>query len=187
MKLNENTKVTLTIGQLKRLIKEGFYGWDPPETDYNNLANEIFKFASKLNNTQDSLFDLLDNTYDEATDSHTTLPDEDKETAMKYVDELLDGIPELIDDCENYNEHEDCEDYIDGLEEFLNTIKLLKEDIGRKITDEILNSFIDLTEDCPRGYDGREPDPNSYYDPEELASRAEDMWIRDQDRKYDRY
>lgn len=161
-KLNENSKITLTLGQLKRLIKESssvneMLGppWltDPPETNYNNLANEIFKRAAKLNNIQDSLFDLLDNTYDEATDSHTTLPDEDKETAMKYVDELLNGIPELIDDCGYYNEHEDCEDYIDGLEAFLDTVKLLKEDIGREITDEILDSFIDLTDDCPRGYE----------------------------------
>lgn len=120
MKLNENTKVTLTFGQLKKLIKESssvieMLGppWlkDPPEYNgpgFEEWAGEIEKFINKLDPDGEfgDLCYRIENSYDKNLGKYTTISEEDREPALKDIEVLLDeekGLPHLIDEIESYD------------------------------------------------------------------------------------
>ena len=118
MKLNENQKVTLTFGQLKRLVKEcssvnemlgppwytnppEFY--DPPREgpDFEEWASKIEKFADKLDYNYDGrkngegpgefndLCYRIENSYDENLGKYTTIKEEDRKAALEDIEVLL--------------------------------------------------------------------------------------------------
>ena len=132
MKINENTKVTLTVGQLKRLIKEASINemlgppWltDPPEyyeyegPDFEKWASEIENFIDKLDYNYsgskkgedpgefNDLCYRIENSYDDELRRYTTIREEDREPALEDIEVLLDeerGLPYLIREIEEYD------------------------------------------------------------------------------------
>lgn len=45
-KINENAKITLTVGQLKRLVKEEMMHWEQPEDDLSNMTPQDYEDES---------------------------------------------------------------------------------------------------------------------------------------------
>ena len=56
MKINENTKVTLTVGQLKKLVRESYEHFDP-KADYCENCNDYF--SGEFNNGVNTLWSWL--------------------------------------------------------------------------------------------------------------------------------
>lgn len=87
IKLNENQKVTLTVGQLKKLIKEEFEdtGWDCDEIRDSGLLDTLNKLANV--NYQ------LQNNNRSAANFGETLGD-----LKEYINELADELKSAVAD-----------------------------------------------------------------------------------------
>ncbi len=131
--ISESQKITLTFGQLKRLVKESSsvnemlgppWYTNPPEyyeregPDFEEWASKIEKFADKLDYNYDGskkgedpgefndLCYRIENSYDEKLRRYTTIKEEDREAALEDIAVLLDeerGLPYLIREIEEHD------------------------------------------------------------------------------------